>query len=52
MMQDDQQTGAIPPFQFARVNPNSYHQQVGFHQEGFTTPSTNMNLSISTAVDD
>ncbi|WP_423474069.1 hypothetical protein [Lysinibacillus agricola] len=31
------------PFQFTGVNPYSYHQQVGFQQEGFTTPSANMN---------
>lgn len=31
------------PFQFAEINPNSYHQQVGFQSEGFTMPSTNMN---------
>ncbi|UNT53339.1 tyrosine-type recombinase/integrase [Lysinibacillus capsici] len=36
------------PFQFARVNPNAYRQQVGYHQEGFTTPSTNMNQQYQT----
>ena len=32
------------PFQPVVVNPYAYHQQVGFQQEGFTMPSTNMNF--------
>lgn len=40
-IEDDNTTSL---FQTVGVNPYAYHQQVGFHAEGFTMPSTNMNF--------
>lgn len=34
------------PFQPVVANPNAYHQQGGFQQEGFTMPSTTLTVPL------